>query len=268
MHPKLFDAGPITVYSYGFFIAVGALLGLVYMAAQAKKQFNLSYDQSNSLFIYIVVAAVVGGKIFLFFENPSYYAQNLGRLVRGSGFVFYGSFLFAVPTMLWFFRRHKIPTLAMLDVMAVVTCIVHAFGRIGCLMAGCCHGKPTESFFGIVFTDPMCQAEPLNTPLHPTQIYEATFLFALLGFLTWLKGRKTFDGQLFFTYLIVYAVGRGIIEIFRGDVARGFVVDGVLSNSQFVSLLVIAATIYFYVKLKRKGKLLKTSPHAAGKHPK
>lgn len=259
MHPKLFDVGPITVYSYGFFIAMGALLGLGYMATQAKKQFNLSYDQSNSLFIYIVIAAVVGGKVFLFFENPSYYAQNLSRLVRGSGFVFYGSFLFAVPTMLWFFRRHKIPTLAMLDVMALVTCIVHGFGRIGCLMAGCCHGTPTDVFWGIVFTDPMCQADPLGTPLHPTQIYEATFVFALLGFLSWLK--------LFFTYLIVYAVGRGIIEIFRGDVARGFVIEGILSNSQFVSLLIIAATIYFYVKLKRKGKLLKTSSHATGKHP-
>lgn len=225
------------------------------MARQGKKHFGVSCDQSNSLFIYIVAAAYIGGKVFFFFENPSYYIHHLGKLLSGNGFVFFGSLLFSIPTMLWFFKRNKIPTLPMLDVMAIVTCIVHGFGRIGCFMAGCCHGTPTDSPLSIVFTDPICQAKPLNTPLHPTQLYESGFIFLLLSFLLWLKGRKKFDGQIFLLYLIFYAIGRSLLEILRGDEERGFIIQNIISHSQFISLIVISATSYFYVKLKGKGKL-------------
>lgn len=225
------------------------------MARQGKKHFGVSYDQSNSLFIYIVAAAYIGGKVFFFFENPSYYIHHLGKLLSGNGFVFYGSLLLSIPTMLWYFKRNKIPTLPMLDVMAIVTCIVHGFGRIGCFMAGCCHGTPADSMFSVVFTDPICQAKPLNTPLHPTQLYEAGFIFLLLTFLLWLKVRKKFDGQIFLLYLMFYAIGRSLIELLRGDEERGFIIQNIISHSQFISLIVISVACYFYVKLKGKGKL-------------
>lgn len=143
----------------------------------------------------------------------------------------------------------------MLDVMAVVTCIVHGCGRIGCFMAGCCYGKPTDSFFGVTFTNPVCQAEPLNTALHPTQLYEAVLIFSLMTGLIILKSKKKFDGQIFLIYLITYAFGRGVLELFRGDIQRGFIVENVLSNSQFISLIVISVAIFFYIRLKRKSNL-------------
>ncbi|HCM76595.1 MAG TPA: prolipoprotein diacylglyceryl transferase [Cytophagales bacterium] len=256
MYPILFEVGPIVIYSYGFFIAVGALVGLTYMAYQGKKQFQTTYDQSNALFIYIVVAAYLGGKVFFFFENPTYYIRHLSKVFSGNGFVFFGSLLFAIPTMLWFFRKHRIPVLPMLDIMGIVTCIVHGLGRIGCFLSGCCHGKPTDSFLNVVFTNPVCQAEPLNTPLHPTQLYEAGFLFSLMIFLLWLKANKKFDGQVFLTYLIVYSVGRSLLELLRGDEERGYVIQNLVSHSQFISLLVICISGFLYVKLRRKGKLL------------
>lgn len=255
MHPILFELGPITVYSYGFCIAVGALLGFTYMTWQGKKLYGLSFDQSNTLFIWLVFAGVVGGKFFMIFEDPAFYFANPLKLISGSGFVFYGSLLFAIPVMLWFFRKNKIPTLGMLDVMAAVTCIVHGFGRIGCFMAGCCYGKPTTGPFGIVFTDPACQAEPKNTPLYPTQLYEAGFIFCIFIALILLKNRKQFDGQLFLIYLIAYATGRGVLELFRGDLDRGFVIAGWLSNSQFVSLIIIGISIYYYFRLNKKRRM-------------
>lgn len=257
MHPILFEIGSFTIYTYGFFIALGALLGFSYMAWQGKKLFGLTFDQSNTLFILLVLAGVIGGKLFLIFEEPSLYLAKPKKLASGSGFVFYGSLLLAIPTMLWFFRKNKIPTLPMLDVMAAVTCIVHGFGRIGCFMAGCCYGIPTKGFLGVIFTNPICQAEPLNTPLHPTQLYEAGFIFLILILLLSFKSRKQFDGQLFLIYLIAYATGRGILELFRGDLERGFVVNGILSNSQFISLIVISIALYFYVKLKRNANLIR-----------
>jgi len=256
MYPVLFEIGPITIYTYGLFIALGALLGFSYMAWQGKKLFGLTFDQSNTLFILLVLAGVVGGKLFLIFENPSFYLAHPKKLVSGSGFVFYGSLLLCIPSMLWFFRKNKIPTLPMLDVMAAVTCIVHGFGRIGCFMAGCCYGKPTNSVMGIMFTNPVCQAEPLHTPLHPSQLYEAGFIFFILTALLVFKKRKQFDGQFFLIYLIAYASGRGVLELFRGDLERGFVISDLLSNSQFISMIIISIALYFYFKLKRKANLI------------
>ncbi len=256
MHPVLFEAGAFTIYTYGFCIALGAVAGFAYMAWQGKKQFGLSFDQSNNLFLLLVITGVVGGKLFMVFEDPGYYFSHPQKLLSGSGFVFYGSLLCCIPAMLWFFKRNQVPTLAMLDVMAVVTCLVHGLGRIGCFMAGCCYGTPTVKAFGVVFTNPACQAQPLHTPLHPTQLYEAGWIAVILVSLLLLKARKRFHGQLFMIYLILYALGRSVIEVFRGDIQRGFVIADVLSNSQFISLLVIAAAIYFYVKFSRKANLL------------
>lgn len=254
MHPILFEVGSITVYTYGFCIAVGALLGFTYMYWQGKKQYGITFDQSNNLFIFLVLAGVIGGKLFMIFEDPALYLSNPKKLLTGSGFVFYGSLLTAVPIMLWYFKKIKVPVLGMLDVMAAVTCIVHGFGRIGCFMAGCCYGLPTDSFLSVIFTSPVCQAEPLHTPLHPTQLYEATFIFTILIVLLTLKSKKQFDGQLFLIYLMVYAIGRGILELFRGDMERGFLIENILSNSQFISLLVFSVALYFYLRLKPKSK--------------
>lgn len=257
MHPVLFEVGGITVYSYGFMIALGVIGGVAYMFFQGKKDVGLTFDQSNTLFLLIFIAAFAGGKVFLLLENPSLYLSEPKKLLTGRGFVFYGSFLFAIPTMLWFFKKHKLNTYKMLDVMAVVTCIVHIFGRIGCFFAGCCYGKPTTGSLGITFTDKACQA-PLNTPLVPTQLLEAGFIFLVMLFLLSIKSKfQKFYGQLFLLYLILYATGRSVLEIFRGDAARGFIIDGYLSHSQFIALLVVLVTGFVYVRWSKKNAVIR-----------
>jgi len=251
MHPVLFHIGTFVVYTYGFFIAIGAIAGGLYMWKQGNKQYGMSFDQANVLFVLLIFAGVGGGKLFLILENPSHYLSNYTELFSGSGFVFYGSLLTAIPLMLWFFKKNKLPMRGMLDIMAVVTCLVHGFGRIGCFNAGCCYGLPTDRFWGVVFTDPACPAQPLGVPLHPTQLYEAGFVFLILLLLLWLKPRIKFDGQLFLIYLMLYASGRCVLEIFRGDFQRGFVVEGILSNSQAVSLVIIAFAGFFYFKWRK-----------------
>jgi phosphatidylglycerol:prolipoprotein diacylglycerol transferase len=254
MHPILYKIGSFTVYTYGFCIAVGAVLGFTYMARQGNKQFGTSLDQSHTLFLLLVIGGILGGKLFLVLEDPGHYFSNPRSLVSSNGFVFYGSLLTCIPVMLWFFRRHNIPMWAMLDVMAIVTLILHGCGRIGCFMAGCCYGKVTTSSLGVVFTDPVSQAEPLHVPLHPTQLYEAGWIAIVLAVLSILKGGRQFNGQLFLLYLIAYAAGRSVIEVFRGDLDRGFIFQQYLSNVQLISAVVIAAAMYYYVKL-RKAKL-------------
>ena len=173
MHPVLFEFDSITIYTYGFCIAVGALLAFAYGAWEGKKQFGLTLDQSNTIFLLMLAGGIVGGKLFVIFEDPSFYLLHPKNLLSGNGFVFYGSLLTCIPLLVWSLNKYKIPHWPMLDILAIVICIVHGFGRIGCFMAGCCYGKPTDSIFGVIFTDATCQAEPLDTPLHPTQLYEA-----------------------------------------------------------------------------------------------
>jgi phosphatidylglycerol---prolipoprotein diacylglyceryl transferase len=252
MHPVLFEIGAVKIYSYGLFIALGAIAGVWYMAVRGKKEMGLTFDQANNLFLLIFAAAVVGGKLFLFFEDPSGYIRQPMKLLGGRGFVFYGSFLLAIPTMLWFFRKHSLNPYRMLDIMAITTCLVHMFGRVGCFMAGCCHGIPTEGLFGVTYTDPACSADPLNTPLHPTQLYEAGFIALVMFYLLYLRDRKKFNGQLFLTYLLLYGAGRFMLEYLRGDLARGFVIEDWLSHSQFIALVIIAVVAGVYVRWSKQ----------------
>ncbi|MEM9391058.1 MAG: prolipoprotein diacylglyceryl transferase family protein [Bacteroidota bacterium] len=126
------------------------------------------------------------------------------------------------------------------------------FGRMGCFMAGCCHGIEWHGPLAVTFTDPVCLAKPLNTPLHPTQLYSAALIFSIMIALLFIKKRKQFHGQLFLSYLILYAIGRSVIEIFRGDMSRGYVIESYLSHSQFISLLVLLSSVYFYRQLGKK----------------
>jgi phosphatidylglycerol---prolipoprotein diacylglyceryl transferase len=255
MHPILFEVGGVTVYSYGLMIALGAIAGVAYMTIQGKKEVGLTFDQANTLFLLIFIAAYAGGKFFLFLEDISYYVEHPRRLLTGRGFVFYGSFLFAVPVMLYYFRIKKLPTYAMLDVMAITTCLVHAFGRIGCFLAGCCYGLPTDSVLGVTFTHESCFADPLHTPLHPTQLYEAAFIVLVMIFLLVLRGRRRFKGQLFLLYLMLYAFGRFVIEYFRGDLQRGFVVNNWVSHSQFIAIVIFLVVLYIYIRKHRQASL-------------
>jgi phosphatidylglycerol:prolipoprotein diacylglycerol transferase len=237
-------------------IALGVIGGVAYMAIRGKKEIGLSFDLANSLFLYIFAAAFIGGKAFLFFEDPSYYSHHPEKLLTGRGFVFYGSFLFAIPTMYWFFRKHKLPAYQMLDIMAITTCIVHFFGRLGCFMAGCCYGKQTDSILGFVFVDPACHAKPLNTPLHPTQLYEASFILLVVVFLIYLRDRKSFHGQLFLVYMLLYGTGRFFLEYVRGDLARGFVIDKLLSHSQLIALVIIVVVGMIYFRWSKRNRLV------------
>lgn len=254
MYPELFSVGAFTVHSYGFLIMVGAILGYFYMATSAKKELDIQPEKIQMLAILIILAAFIGGKVLFYLENPGYYFIPPSNMVKNfrTGFVFYGSLLFAVPATVWYFRKNKWPVWPMMDRVAIAACIIHMFGRLGCFFAGCCYGLPTGGPLGVTFTDHHSQAEPLNTPLHPTQLYSVTLIGSILIILVMLKRHKRFDGQLFLVYIILYAIGRAVIELFRGDVARGFIIENILSHSQFISIIVISLSIWAYFYLSNQ----------------
>lgn len=255
MKPVLFEWNGIAVHSYGFMIALGVILGAWYLEKQGQKEVGMTSNQVSQLIVLLFAAAFIGGKVFLIFEGNNFKARDF---FSGSGFVFYGSFITAVPVMLWYFRKRQFPIFRTLDIMAVTTCIVHAFGRIGCFMAGCCYGKPTGTNWGVQFTDPASSAEPLHTFLHPVQLYESTYILLVGLFLLVIrKYYRKFYGQLFLTYLLLYAIGRAVLETYRGDYVRGYVFGNV-SNAQFTAFVITVLSITVYTWLYRTGRLLHT----------
>lgn len=254
MKPVLFEWNGLAVHSYGLMIALGVILGAWYLEKQGKKEVGMTSNQVTQLIVLLFAAAFIGGKLFLLFERDHF---TISDFFSGSGFVFYGSFIFAVPTMLLFFKKHRFPVFRTLDIMAVTTCIVHAFGRVGCFMAGCCYGKPTGTNWGVAFSDPASSAEPLHTLLHPVQLYEAGYIL-LVGVLLLVIRRyfRRFYGQLFLTYLLLYAIGRSVLETYRGDYVRGYVF-GHVSNAQFTAICITIFTIAISTLLYRSGKLVR-----------
>ncbi len=257
MYPRLFDLGPVTVYTYGVLLAAAYLAGLQLALVRARAR-GLDANRVMDLGIYIIVSALVGAKLMLLVVDFNYFSRNpreLMTLVRSGG-VFYGGLILAVLVALWYLRRHRMPIWETCDAFAPGIALGHAIGRLGCLMAGCCYGRPTTVRWAITFTDPFAASNvgtPLNVPLHPTQLYEAgAELLILIGLLVVERKGRAFPGRTFWGYILLYAISRFVIEFYRGD-ERGTVFD-VLSTSQFISLVLVPLSIVMLVRLARKGE--------------
>src|SRR5437870_9527405 len=184
MHPRLFELGPITVYTYGVLLAAAYLFGLQLARVRAKQR-GLDANRVLDLGIYIIISALVGAKLLLLitdFKSFTADPRELLTLARSGG-VFYGGLILAVVVAVWYIRRVGLPLWTTCDVFAPGIALGHVIGRFGCLFAGCCYGRPTTKPWGITFTDPYAASyvgTPLGVPLHPTQIYEAGAEFRIL----------------------------------------------------------------------------------------
>ena len=254
MYPRLFELGPITVYTYGVLLAAAYLLGLKLAMVRAEAR-GLDAARVLDLGIYIIISALVGAKLLLLITDFRTFANDPRELLTlaRSGGVFYGGLILAVAVALWYIRKIGLPLWTTCDAFAPGIALGHVVGRFGCLFAGCCFGKPTTEPWGITFTDPFAAANvgtPLGVPLHPTQLYEAgAELIILLILLASERKKRPFAGRTFWLYMLLYTISRFIIEFFRGD-ERGTV--GVLSTSQFISVLLAPLAIVMLVYLSKR----------------
>jgi phosphatidylglycerol---prolipoprotein diacylglyceryl transferase len=265
MHPVLFEwripalpfvgtVGPVTIYTYGVLLAVAYLGGLQLAMIRGRKR-GLDQTRVLDLGIYIIISALIGAKLLLLITDFRSFADNpraLLDLLRSGG-VFYGGLLVAVTVALFYIRRIGLPLWTTCDVFAPGIALGHVVGRFGCFFAGCCYGRPTTVPWAITFTSPAAAANvgtPMNIPLHPTQLYEAgaEALILVLLLATESRGRQ-FPGRTFWLYILLYAVSRYIIEIFRGD-PRGTVF--MFSTSQFISVILIPLALAMLIYLARR----------------
>jgi phosphatidylglycerol:prolipoprotein diacylglycerol transferase len=254
MHPILFEIGNWPVYSYGVLLAVAYLAGLQLAVVRARRA-GLDGAKVMDLGIYLIIAALVGAKLMLVAVDYQYFRsqpRELFSLVRAGG-VFYGGLIAAFFVGVWLIRRYALPLWTTADLIAPGIALGHVIGRFGCLLAGCCYGRPTNVPWAITFTDPVASINvgtPLGIPLHPTQLYDAgAELVILVALLATERRGRPFAGRTFWLYMLLYAISRFIIEIYRGD-ERGTIAG--LSTSQFVSAIIVPVSLGMLWRLRAR----------------
>lgn len=255
MYPVLIKIGPLTIHTYGFLIATAFLIALWLSIRQAAK-IGIHRDIMIDLGFYISLAAIFGSRLVFVLTNWQVFKHHPIDILKiwEGGLVFYGGVLCAIPAAIWFLQKNRLPLWKVADIWAPSIAIGHAIGRLGCFCAGCCYGRPAgELPWSVTFDHPETLAV-MNVPLHPTQLYESGAEFLNFLFLVVLRKRQSFNGQLFWLYILNYSVIRTLVELFRGDEARGFILQGI-STSQGISAVMFLAAIAMLLYLRNKQQI-------------
>lgn len=246
---------------YDIFILIGVVAAFLSADRMAQKR-GFSLALQRVVILSALAAVVVGyGSAVLFQAFYNFMETGKFEIAEDTGATFYGGFIGgAVAFLIVYFllgrlwckdreERRRFPDMA--DIAACCVPLAHAFGRIGCLTAGCCHGAETDAWYGIrmwVEVDPVNHLYDWRTVV-PVQLFESIFLFILAGVLFFLFYKNT--GKHKFPLLPVYCIGYGIwrflIEFARTD-DRGATVVSALSPSQLIALvLIVVGAAYFAV---------------------
>lgn len=185
------------------------------------------------------------------------------------GLTYYGGFIGAAIVAFYQLRRDRFPFWKAADMAGFAIPVGLGFGRVGCLLAGCCFGIRTDGPLGVFFPSGSPASESQfkthlissmrmpSLPVHPTQIYESVASFAIAAFLLfYLHGRKRYDGHVFVAFLVLYAVARCLLEIIRAD-DRGGLIS--ISTSQWIGLILIGVAIALHKILKPRAQIVTVS---------
>jgi phosphatidylglycerol---prolipoprotein diacylglyceryl transferase len=246
VYPQLLHFGHFFLPTYGFLVSMGVLLGL-WVSVRNSERLGIDGDKAWNLGILVVLCGIIGAKILYVINEWSYYSAHVSEIFSvttlQAGGVFSGGLLAAFLAAAWYVHRNQMPPLGTCDAFAPGLALGHAIGRLGCFAAGCCYGKPTHHWWGVVFHNPLANqitGTPLNVPLEPTQLFESAVECANFIFLMWLLKRRKFDGQVIGAFVFIYGVARFFLEFLRDDPGRGSVFGGVMTGTQLIALGLIA----------------------------
>jgi phosphatidylglycerol:prolipoprotein diacylglycerol transferase len=218
-------------------LAIGFIAAL-WLAARLAAADGLQKNKVYDLGLYVLASGLLGSKLLMIIIewNEIGWRRVFSLDILQSGGVYFGGFLTALAVSLLLVRIWRLPWLRTADAFAAPVALGHALGRLGCFSAGCCWGKPTDSWIGVRFTERANEITgvPIHSDLVPTQLIEMAANLLIFGLLLLLRKRRSFDGQVMFAYLILYSVARFTIEFWRDD-PRGSLFG--LSTSQFISIL-------------------------------
>lgn len=245
--PNTFKVGPLYFHMYGLMIAIGLVAATLVSLKRAKKQ-GLSKDVVYDMLTMTLIGAVLGTRIL-------YYITVLPEICKdptilwdfSNGYVVYGGLIGGVLANFIYFKRKNLSFLEYADLVIPQVALGQAFGRIGCLFAGCCYGKETDLPIGFVYHT--SEFAPTGVPLIPTQIISSLGDLLLFVLLLLYSKKTKIKGRVFSGYILLYSVGRFLVEFLRGDEGRGIVVG--LSTSQIIAVIVFVIGVGIYANLPK-----------------
>ena len=255
--PYLFHIGSFGVPAMGLCILVGAILA-VFLSWLLRKQSSLDWNGDTvDAIIWAVLLGFVGMKILYWIVTPNEFLSAIkeGRILSllTEGMVFYGGLIGGIAGIFIVSRKKKHNFFEFTDLMAPCFCVAHAFGRIGCLLVGCCAGEePGEPvLFGAATYNGACAVTYADGHQHlPVPLMEAIFLVLLCVVLILILKKEKKLGTVTGWYLVLYAIWRFVIESFRGDAERG--IFGPFSTSQWISFAILIAGVVILVTAKKR----------------
>lgn len=235
MHPVIAKIGPVSIYSYGFMVAIAFTVATMLAALRARRE-KVPAGRIVDLSLYILISGVVGARLLYVLLNWKDFIRSpleVFMLPHG-GLVFYGGAIFALVVGIWYAKRAGLSVLKTSDMVVPYVALGQAIGRIGCLLNGCCYGKPTEFFLGLAFPGS-------SQPLHPAQVYSSLKMVAIFVILRIYSEKKLYAGQILILYGLLYSGFRFLVEFLRGDspaILFGLTVFQLISAGIFLFCLV------------------------------
>lgn len=243
-----------------------AFLAGLWTASRRGLREGIAAEKILDIGPWLIVGAILGARIM---HVTTYWNEYAGKpfsevfMVWHGGLVFYGGLIGASLACILYARLKKLPLWKLADILAPSIALGYVFGRIGCLLNGCCYGRPCSLPWAITFP-PESHGAPPGIPLHPTEVYESLLNLGLYAALAWLYRHKKFDGQVFAAYLVGYALLRSFVEMFRGDYPQHYL-GGWATPAHLVSIGILAAGLVLLVVLPRLA--VGEKPGAEGARP-
>ena len=240
MHNELLHIGPLTVYGYGFMIAMGVLAAW-FVAEQRARKLKLACEHIFYLVVWCAIGGFTSAKILFWITNWREFLQNPRQIIGSDGFVVYGGIIGGILASYIYCRTKKQAFMPYFDLVMPAVSFAQGFGRFGCFFAGCCYGRETDAWYGITFHN--SSFAPNGVKLIPTQLISAAGDFIICALLLWFASKRPKAGRVAAAYLVLYGIGRFAVEFLRNDY-RGSV--GVLSTSQLISIGAVIGGIVLY----------------------
>jgi len=258
VHPIALQFGAFTITWYGVMVASGFLAGF-WAAARRAPRAGMTGETILDFAPWLIIGAIVGGRTLYV---VTYWREQFAGgpwweifMVHHGGLVFYGGLIGASLACILRVRLGKLSLWRVADVFAPSIALGYVFGRIGCLLNGCCFGHACALPWAVTYpvghaTHPVGEAA---VAVHPVQVYDSLMNLGLFLALEWFFRRCKFDGQVFALYLVGFAVTRSIAEMFRGDYTDSHLHGG-LTPGHLVSIGIFVTGVVFFVMLRRAAK--------------
>ena len=248
----LFHAADIPIRSFGLMVMLGFLVGL-WTASRLARRFGADPvkdpQRVGDLAFWLLVGIIAGGRLLYVIVHHEQFAGNPFRIFAfwEGGMVFYGGFLMSFWLGAVKAKRYGLDFWPAADILIVAGMLGYGIGRWGCLLVGDDYGRETTVPWAIRVPNPLPPdslfEDNAGKYLHPTQLYMSLNGFTIAAICRWLLPRKKFHGQICWTGILLYAIGRFIIEFFRGD-DKGRGIYGFFSTSQWIGIgLAVVAVV-------------------------